>query len=65
MGLFLLNTFLFCLSFFIIAVTIMGVLFVGVAIYQWIDEETDIIDYLKEKWQNRKSKIQEKGDAQK
>jgi hypothetical protein len=34
-------------------------------VYYYLDTETDIIDYLKEKWQNRKSKTQEKGDTKK
>lgn len=59
---FLLNTFLFCLSIFVIGVTIMGILATGAVIYQWLDEETDLIDYLKKQWQNRKSKAQDKGD---
>lgn len=65
MWLFLMNTFLVCMSILIVVFTLV-VIFFGVArIYQFLDEETDIIDYLKEKWQNRKSKTQEKGDTHK
>lgn len=62
---FLVNTFLVCLSILIIIFTIV-VIFFGLAfVYYYLDTETGIIDYLKEKWQNRKSKIQEKGDTHK
>lgn len=62
---FLLNTFLICMSILIVVYTFVAI-FCGVArIYQFLDEETDIIDYLKEKWKNRKSKTQEKGDTHK
>ena len=62
---FLLNTFLVCLSILIIIFTLVVIFFGLVSVYQYLDEETDIIDYLKEKWQNRKSKTQEKGDTHK
>lgn len=62
---FLLNTFLVCLSILIIIITLVVVFFGLVFVYQYLDEETDVIDYLKEKWQNRKSKTQDKGDTQK
>lgn len=62
---FLVNTFLVCLSAIIIVFTFVAIFFGLVFVYQYLDEETDIIDYLKEKWQNRKSKTQEKGDTHK
>lgn len=62
---FLLNTLLVCLSIFIIIFTIVVIFFGLVFVYQYLDEETDVIDYLKEKWQNRKSKTQDKGDNKK
>lgn len=65
MWLFLLNTFLVCLSIFIIIFTLVVVFFGLVLVYKYLDEETDVIDYLREKWQNRKSKTQEKGDTKK
>ena len=62
---FLVNTFFVCLSVLIIVFTFVAI-FIGLAyVYYYLDTETDIIDYLKEKWQNRKPKNQEKGDAQK
>lgn len=62
---FLLNTFLVCLSILIIIFTLVVIFFGLVFVYQYLDEETDIIDYLRKKWQNRKSKTQEKGDTHK
>ncbi|MBO5969879.1 MAG: hypothetical protein J6S14_15435 [Clostridia bacterium] len=54
MGMFVWNTFLVCLAIVIIVGTF-GFLFLSAAfVYQWLEEETDIIDWLKEKWQNRK-----------
>jgi len=62
---FLLNTFLICMSILIVVFTLVAIFFGLVFVYQFLDEETDIIDYLKGKWQNRKSKTQEKGDTHK
>ena len=62
---FLVNTFLVCLSAIIIVFTFVAIFFGLAYVYCYLDTETDIIDYLKEKWQNRKSKTQEKGDTHK
>ena len=62
---FLLNTFLVCLSVLIIIFTFVAIFFGLAYVYYYLDTETDIIDYLKEKWQNRKSKTKEKGDTHK
>lgn len=62
---FLVNTFLVCLSAIIIVFTFVAIFFGLAFVYYYLDTETDIIDYLKEKWQNRKSKTQEKGDTHK
>lgn len=62
---FLLNTFLVCLSVLIIIFTFVAIFFGLAYVYYYLDTETDIIDYLKEKWQNHKSKTKEKGDTHK
>lgn len=59
---FLVNTFLVCLSIFIIIFTIVVIFFGLVFVYQYLDEETDVIDYLRKKWQKHKSKTQNEGD---
>lgn len=63
MGMFVWNTFLCCLAILMIVGTIAFMIVGALALYKFLDEETDLIDYLKDKWKKHKENKENKNDS--